>query len=258
MNVTVCPDVDLITAQGVTQGGPGLYSPLSGFTQAFIDAVAAQHTQTKGAIEVQPIPWESLPTAQFLSDIEAAYKTHDYNLVSGELTFPGEENPSLDSNYYQNVEAGELALGNEVSILTNTCPETKLVLLGYSEGSDAVLQYLQESSSANIKSVYVYGSPRFNPAYPSVNSSGIPFVPSLVDWHEGLLGSLPYPSALTKSTCFLIDPICQGVEVPPTCVLLGPTACGAVIGVDVLYGVSHTWYESDASTDGTAAGSRSW
>lgn len=259
MNVYVCPDVDLITAQGIL-AEPGLYSPLSQFTQAFTNSDQAQG---RGAIEVQPISWTSLQPQPLLSDIVTAYQTGHYNLVSGKLTFPGEEDPSLNSNYYQNVQAGKAALTDVVSGLAKYCPATKLVLLGYSEGSDAMLQYLQgiQGGSANIAAAYVYGSPRFNPAYQSINSTGISGVPSHVDVDEGLLGEVPY-RALTKSTCFPTDPICQGLKMPTAwlaaCLSGGPKDCAAITVAQLLFGYTHTLYGSDAAADGKAEGSKGW
>ena len=226
MTVTVCPDVELITAQGVNLNGKGRAGQdiFDSFIQSFQKAYSKKYGLPNGTIAAAQesiTGRKSLCSQGLASDIVNAYYEGHLTDIDGRQHTEERFTP----NYYNTVQAGITDLGKTVSHEQAICPKTKIVLVGYSEGSDVVQQYLQPNP-ANIVAAYIYGSPRFtdNDARDSTGSARTGGSFAVVNRQPGLMGAFPggYTSAVKLSTCDINDLVCQGIAVPQFCVELTP------------------------------------
>lgn len=113
--------------------------------------------------------------------------------------------------YNGSVNDGKRSLRQVIEDEAKLCAKVKLVLVGYSQGAQAVADVYQRdlspSQRSRIAGVVIFGDPYFNPA------DSTPDVGSYDPNRHGALGKrAPYPSSDTPifSICHLDDPICQG------------------------------------------------
>ena len=135
--------------------------------------------------------------------------------------------PRVRRVYLPSAELGVRNVQRNVRDLLATCPGSRLVLGGYSQGAQvihAALARLSESEAERIAAVVLFGDPYFNAQDTEVaaqrsTSAGLAFNPLRVGvaFYRALrfpkLGNLPATLAgKVFSWCHDFDPVCQGVE----------------------------------------------
>lgn len=182
-----CSQYIVIDSRGSGERG-GLSAPGAVFFPTFRAAVLRRDSSARVSVILSGYPaWGSIPT-----------------LISALAKLP--------QRYHKSVVEGKNWLGNQVARLLASCPDSKLVLTGYSQGAQVTGDVYQNTSSKNILGVVLFGDPKFNSADPAARGgkSGL----------DGALGTRPlYGTAPGKpsvghvlSYCHDRDPVCQGVS----------------------------------------------
>ena len=118
----------------------------------------------------------------------------------------------FNGNYFESEAVGVAELEIYLAATTASCPAMKLVVMGYSQGAQAVGDLLQGESAAvlgHIASVVLFGDPEFNPAAPYDEGS--------FDTRDYGLAGKRTPTSLAAlgnkigSWCRRNDLICQGI-----------------------------------------------
>jgi hypothetical protein len=188
-----CPDYLFVGARGSgqdyhrdTKGDYGVGSTVFAFYQELNDDLYG----TGLDIELDPVP-------------EPPYQATGINFGVGAGAFF-----HLPAAYENSVRVIEPWVRQEVSSRLASCPDTKLVLSGYSQGAQGVADAMQRDiNPAVVVGAAFFGDPYFNPRSPGDRGS---FDPDRI----GILGVRPQygPSLAHKvfSYCRDKDPICQG------------------------------------------------
>jgi hypothetical protein len=116
--------------------------------------------------------------------------------------------------YHQSVRDGTEWLVREVAHESSTCPVTKLVLTGYSQGAQAIADFWQRdvtrAERAHIVGVVLFGDPYFNSADTPVDRGT---ASAEKTGFHGVLGTRPIfatgSAGKVLSYCELWDPICD-------------------------------------------------
>jgi hypothetical protein len=186
---------DGVKGSGDGSSGGGMGTTVATLAAAFRSDLAGSVTTT-----AVPVAYPAVPVLDAIDD----------GLLSG-------------VNYPISVARGVSALDDLVRRQLKTCPSTRVVLAGYSQGADVVETYLASNRSAAVRdqiaAVGLLGDPRFNPSDPAVDVGsfnpkygpifgkfGIP-----PHWNpEGRRPLIPAPlSAKTISACNEGDPSCN-------------------------------------------------
>jgi hypothetical protein len=115
---------------------------------------------------------------------------------------------TLDA-YRVSVAAGERWLSREVASESSSCPATRLVLTGYSQGAEVTGDVYQRDLSgaqrSHVLAVILFGDPYFNPVDARADRG------SYLESRGGILGRRPRFGGDPRvvSYCHLHDPICQ-------------------------------------------------
>lgn len=161
----------------------------------------------------EPLATLSRPGAAFVREfrklhssvyVGAAMNSYDavgsWNIVAAVLKLP--------IGYHQSVGQGKAWLRSELSTLASTCPETKVVLTGYSQGAQVAADVAQEAPNRQIVGVVLFGDPYFNHGDARADRG---------DFARGLDGTLGTRPIFTGSLggrvltyCHRHDPVCQG------------------------------------------------
>lgn len=137
-----CADYIVIDSRGSGERG-GLSSPGAVFYPTFRAAVLSHERSAKVAVIPNGYPaWGSVPTM-----ISALAK--------------------LPQRYHQSVVEGKKWLSGQIGTLLTNCPDSKLVLTGYSQGAQVTGDVYQNASSKRIIGVVLFGDPKFNSADPA-------------------------------------------------------------------------------------------
>jgi hypothetical protein len=118
----------------------------------------------------------------------------------------------LPLSYHESVVSGKKWLSAEIGRLLTGCPDSKLVLTGYSQGAQVTGDVYQNTSSKKIMGVVLFGDPKFN-SNDTASRGGISGL-------DGALGTRPLYSVEpgkhsvghVLSYCHDKDPVCQGVS----------------------------------------------
>jgi hypothetical protein len=148
--MSTCPRVAVFGARGTGQAaGVGL-DGMGSAVKAIIKQMVKELALTPGSITYSALDY---PAVSVLDAIAGT-------VVSG-LRYDGSR------------ERGVIALRSDVYSQVNACPDTRLVLAGYSQGADVVASFLQELAPRSkrvdfllqqqLAGVVLLGDPRFNP-----------------------------------------------------------------------------------------------
>ena len=112
----------------------------------------------------------------------------------------------LPGPYHSSVVQGKNWLSGEISTISRTCPDTKMLLTGYSQGAQVTADVYQNGSQRNVLGVALFGDPYFN-SRDSVDGGS---------YERGLDGGLGTRRLFTPSErphvlsyCHQHDPVCQ-------------------------------------------------
>lgn len=184
---STCADYIVIDSRGSGERG-GLSAPGAVFYPTFRAAVLRRDRAAKVAVIPNGYPaWGSIPT-----------------LISALANLP--------QRYHQSVVEGKDWLSGRLDRLLTTCPQSRFVLTGYSQGAHVAGDVYQNISSRRIIGVVLFGDPKFNSADPAARGgkSGL----------DGALGTRPlfrsqpgkHSTGHALSYCHDRDPVCQGVS----------------------------------------------
>jgi hypothetical protein len=118
--------------------------------------------------------------------------------------------------YRDSVSAGENALQTALIVLWSRCPDTDVVLAGYSQGAQVagdVADALRPGERAKVAAVVLFGDPRFNPRQPKVDAAGTGYSSKLSGIYQFVdkrMRAVPGDLvARTRSYCLKGDVICN-------------------------------------------------
>jgi hypothetical protein len=114
----------------------------------------------------------------------------------------------LNGEYAASVRSGAIALWSKVGALQRTCPSADLVLVGYSQGAQAIKAAMATSTPGiRVASVVLLADPTRDPAQAGVIRLGDPSVDE-----EGSFGAVPFPEHIrpvSVDVCADGDRICE-------------------------------------------------
>ena len=175
-----CPDYLVIDSRGSSRP-EGEVSP-SG--TAFINAVRAQHPDSE--VRVANNPYQALG---------------GWGVQIGAIL-------KLPLGYHQSVVLGKRWLKSKIGATANQCPNTKQILVGYSQGAHISADVFQDGVPDQVIGVVIFGDPYFNSLDQAVDKG---------DFSKGLngnLGSRPFfdrkNGVVIASYCHNHDQVCQG------------------------------------------------
>jgi hypothetical protein len=120
------------------------------------------------------------------------------------------------NTYKNSVAAGENTLQTALLAFWSKCPQTYVMLAGYSQGAQVagdVADTLTEARRARIAAVALFGDPRFNPGQSQVDVSGTGYNPKLEGIYQFADKQMrQVPTDLVPrvhSYCLEGDPICN-------------------------------------------------
>ena len=110
--------------------------------------------------------------------------------------------------YHDSVVIGKEWLQAEIAHVAKSCPATKMVLVGYSQGAQVTADVYQAGVSLNVFGVVLFGDPYFNGEDLATDTAGYE------EGRNGALGKRPIFGKQTYgqvlSFCHEHDPVCQG------------------------------------------------
>jgi hypothetical protein len=118
---------------------------------------------------------------------------------------------SVPAAYHDSVRGGVQWLSDELPLLTRTCRQAKIVLLGYSQGAQVTGDVVQRNGPFdNLIAVVLFGDPYFNSRDARVDSGDFRV------GTKGGLGSRPKFAGhlFVRSYCHGNDPVCQNTANP--------------------------------------------
>lgn len=227
-----CPTIELIAARGSGENGAdGVTGIMNGQTMRNF-FIALQGELPSGDVEYTPVldgypavpinpnEYDQSPSGRALAAAAAMNATAAANL--GPHTDSARRYDDLvalegddlhRTNFWQSVLGGADTLNQRVALVHNTCPYTKIILAGYSQGAGVVgygIDALSEDQRSQVALVVLFGDLEFNKG-DSVSSRGT--------WnsdHSGIaigkrpLWSIESPGTKVLSYCHNLDPVCQG------------------------------------------------
>lgn len=128
--------------------------------QAFGDAVP-----DNGCADVHIIATRASterPGAGIIGSLVGAVQRASDQTVSTEAT----DYPAVLNPYNQSVAAGVRALTGRLTAKAAACPDTKLVLMGYSQGAHVTGDVLASGRAPGVTAVILMGDPRYVPGKP--------------------------------------------------------------------------------------------
>jgi cutinase len=178
-----CPDVLAIDLRGSGET-KGMLSPPG---QAFSDALQ----KTLSYKNVQSVPL-------------------NYPAVGGKWALIGAKvRVAFWGKYYASVTIGKRALTVVIKELDQSCPSTKVILVGYSQGAHVAGDVYWSLSAKKVYGAVLFGDPKFGPANGVVNKH------SFDPWYHGQLGKRKkltgYKATHLMSFCHVADPVCQNL-----------------------------------------------
>ena len=110
--------------------------------------------------------------------------------------------------YTGSVNAGKAWVTSTVNTFANTCPASKIILSGYSQGAQIAADLFQTPSvHRKVFAVVLWGDPKFNPQDPSAQGS-------FSRKRYGIFGKRGGFGGRVISFCHGGDPVCQGIGIP--------------------------------------------
>ena len=174
-----CPDVHIIGARG--SGQPSGYGEqVEPVIEALVDGISA----TGRSVTDEPLDYPAIS----ISD------SFGLALLNGE--------------YAASVRSGAIAVWAEIGALQRTCPSTDLVLVGYSQGAQAIKAAVATSTPGiRVASVVLLADPTRDPTQAGVVRLGDPAVDD-----DGSFGAVPFPNHIRPvavDVCAEGDGICE-------------------------------------------------
>jgi hypothetical protein len=207
-----CPDFLIIGSRG-SGNAPGQDEGLGAPGKAFADRFTA--LVGKNRVKVSYNPYEAvgiLPALQQVLSFLTAQPgiSRKVNAVRNALNGVGAlaRQPRIGA-YHDSVLDGESKLRTTIEDEQASCKNTKLLLVGYSQGAQVsadVYQQLSASKRQNVFGVVLFGDPRYSRSsfadQARLGNNGI--LPVRGEFPDGSRG-------IVLSYCHARDPICQGL-----------------------------------------------
>lgn len=113
--------------------------------------------------------------------------------------------------YFNSVKSGKTWLASEIGKKRTDCPDTRLVLTGYSQGAQVTGDVLQHNGPfGNVAATVLFGDPYFNGRDPVDRGN-----PRFRTGVNGGLGKRPkFTERHVRSYCHSNDPVCQNTANP--------------------------------------------
>ena len=264
--ITVCPDVYVITAQGIAQA-TAAGRQVNNFANAFQSKWDSEYPNAKNGLVIQPLDYTSYEGGNGLPGLIFASARQFFNGILKNFvivnsrhgryyTLPESEAPDA---YTQTFENGMSLLETLLESDQSNCPKTKEVLAGFSEGA-AVIQEtyidLQDDPAVSqVASIYLYGDPLGTADGPGLleDSPFTPF-PSHPTGSSGT-STISNGPPMISNDCKPLDIVCMGVPAPPA--FLPQPFFGELLIAIVKVGqdVHNDGYLADLASDGSSAAS---
>lgn len=173
--------------------------------------VIDSHGSGQGAGEV------SEPGMKLVAELQELLPSTNFQTISvpfkaagGALTLVGAA-LKLPAGYHKSVVKAKLWLGYKIQKLDKDCPETKVILTGYSQGAQVVGDVYRWEYWENVLGVVLFGDPYYSHTDSSDRFGlNVPPKKRIKTRLDGALGSrFDFDSPKVLSFCHQEDPFCQ-------------------------------------------------
>jgi hypothetical protein len=179
-----CVDIMILSSRGSGESMGILSSPERAFYEALSDKLPDKN--------VESIPFPYPAAGDIWTMVGAVVK----------IAFIGK--------YHASVTIGKRALEAVIIELNQSCPGTKVILVGYSQGAQVAGDIYKPMHTNNLYGAVLFGDPKFNPANGAINKYSFnPLRHGRLGTRSALGGE---KAAHYLSYCHLEDPVCQTIS----------------------------------------------